>query len=389
MIARMADEANQRPVVMRTPRELDLEITARCNLRCTYCYFFDNPAVEYGDLPAEEWLQFFEECGRLGVMRLTLAGGEPFMRKDLRTLIQGIVQNRMRFSILSNGGLITEDLAASIAGTGRCDYVQVSVDGSRPEIHDICRGAGSFDRAVRGIHILQRRRVPVTVRVTIHRHNVDDLENTAHFLLDDLGLPAFSTNAAGYIGSCLHNAGRVLLTLEQRQEAMKILTRLSQRYNGRITASAGPLVEAIMWNQMDEAARHGAPPFSHGGRLTGCGCHSSKMAVRADGAMVICSMLAHTVLGRINEDSLLDVWQSSQSLNRMRRRHTIPLRCFDSCQGCSYSDYCTGNCPGLAYTLVGKVDYPSPDACLRRFLAEGGKLPVVEPEAKNLEELAG
>ena len=33
--------------VMRTPRTVDIDLTARCNLRCRYCYFFDNPAVEY------------------------------------------------------------------------------------------------------------------------------------------------------------------------------------------------------------------------------------------------------------------------------------------------------------------------------------------------------
>jgi MoaA/NifB/PqqE/SkfB family radical SAM enzyme len=69
--------------VMRTPRSLDIEITARCNLRCRYCYFFNNPAVEYRDLPTDEWLRFFDELGSLGVMNVTLAGGEPFIREDL------------------------------------------------------------------------------------------------------------------------------------------------------------------------------------------------------------------------------------------------------------------------------------------------------------------
>ena len=85
------------------------------------------------------------------------------------------------------------------------------MDGSRPEIHDACRGQGSFAAAVRGIRTLQRHGVPVTVRVTIHRHNVHDLEATARFLLEELGLPSFGTNAAGYLGACRRNAGQVLL----------------------------------------------------------------------------------------------------------------------------------------------------------------------------------
>ena len=163
--------------VMCTPRSLDIEITARCNLRCRYCYFFQNPAVDYRDLPTAEWLRFFDELGSLGVMNVVLAGGEPFIREDLPALLDGIVHNRMRFSLLSNGALVTDEIAAPLADTHRCDYVQVSVDGSCAETHDACRGKGSFDGAMRGIRILQRHRVNVAVRVTLHRHNVNDLEN--------------------------------------------------------------------------------------------------------------------------------------------------------------------------------------------------------------------
>ncbi len=245
--------------VMRSPRTVDIELTARCNLRCTYCYFFENEAVDYHDVPTEEWLRFFEECGRLGVMDLSLAGGEPFMRKDLKELLAGIVANRMRFSLLSNGGLIDDDIAEFIAATRRCNYVQVSLDGSKPETHDVCRGKGSWERAVRGIRTLQRHDVPVAVRVTIHRHNVDDLADTARFLLEELGLPSFGTNAAGYLGVCRGNAGDILLTTAQRQQAMETLVRLTEQYPGRIQANAGPLAEARMWHRDGGGAGRGRP----------------------------------------------------------------------------------------------------------------------------------
>ena len=206
--------------VMRAPRTLDLEITARCNLRCRYCYFFNNPAVEYRDLPTDEWLKFFDELGALGVMDVTLAGGEPFIREDLPVLLESIVCNRMRFSLLSNGALIGDDIAAFITRTGRCEYVQVSVDGSCAEIHDSCRGKGSFEGAIHGIRTLQRHRISVAVRVTIHRNNVNDLENIAHLLLEELDLPGFSTNSAGYLGTCCLNAADVLLNVEERRNTM-------------------------------------------------------------------------------------------------------------------------------------------------------------------------
>jgi len=361
--------------VMRTPRSLDIEITARCNLRCRYCYFFNNPAVEYRDLPSDEWLKFFDELGSLGVMDVTLAGGEPFIREDLTTLLEGLVRNRMRFTLLSNGALIDDEMAAFIARTGRCKCVQISVDGSCAAVHDICRGHGAFNGAVRGIHTLQRHRVNVVVRVTIHRNNVHDLEAIAHFLLDELGLPGFGTNSAGYLGTCRLNADDVMLTIAERQLAMATLLRLAGKYPDRISASAGPLAEGRVWRRMEEARAQGALAFPNRGRLTGCGCPSNKISVRADGVIVPCNMLAHVELGRINHDSLAGIWQHSPALNQLRRRHAIPLTGFEFCTGCSYMPYCTGNCPGLAYTITGQVDHPSPDACLRRFLEEGGTIP--------------
>jgi SynChlorMet cassette radical SAM/SPASM protein ScmE len=361
--------------VMRSPRKLDIEITARCNLRCRYCYFFNNPAVEYRDLPADEWLKFFDELGTLGVMDVTLAGGEPFMREDLTTLLEGLVRNRMRFSLLSNGALIDDGVAAFLARTGRCEYVQVSVDGSCAEIHDSCRGKGSFDGAIRGIRTLQRRRINVAVRVTIHQNNVHDLENIAHFLLDELGLPSFGTNSAGYLGTCRVNADDLLLNMEERKEAMATLLRLTEKYPERISASAGPLSEGRAWRRMEEARAQGKPAFPNRGRLTACGCPSSKISVRADGTIVPCNMLNHIELGRINHASLAEVWQNSPALNQLRNRHTIPLSDFKFCAGCPYIPFCTGSCPGLAYTLTGKVDHPSPDSCLRQFLEEGGTIP--------------
>ena len=359
---------------MRTPRTLNIDITARCNLRCRYCYFFHNPAVDYRDLPADEWLKFFAELGSLGVMNAILAGGEPFIREDLPVLLEGLVRNRMRFCLLSNGALIDETIAAFIARTGRCDYMQVSVDGSSAQIHDSCRGKGSFEGAIRGIRTLQRHRVNVAVRVTIHRHNVSDLENIAHLLLEELGLPAFGTNSAGYLGACRLSADEVLLNTQERQEAMAALLRLADKYNGRISASAGPLAEGRMWRRMEEARAQGAPAFPEGGRLTACGCPSQSIAVRADGAIIPCNMLPHIVLGHINTDSLAEVWQHSPAMNQLRCRQTIPLTDFPFCARCSYILYCTGNCPGLAYALTGQVNHPSPDACLQRFLQEGGKL---------------
>lgn len=373
------NEPLSRPL-MQTPRSVDIEITAKCNLRCRYCYYFDNPAVEYADISAEQWLSFFEELGRCAVLRVTLQGGEPFTREDLPRLMAGIVENRMRFSILSNGSLIDDETAQFIAETGRCDAVQISLDGHDEKTHDAFRGKGAFAGAVRGIEILRSRQIPVAVRVTIHRKNVDALENIARFLLEEMKFSGFSTNSAGALGACRRHEDEILLSTAERKRGMETLLELQQRYPDRISGTAGPLAEALMWQEMTQARHRNAPPFPEGGYLTGCGCAWQSIAVRADGAYIPCAMLPQQVMGRINRDPLEKIWKESPILQELRDRRAISLTRFSHCRDCPYIPYCTGNCPGLAYSLTRTTDHPSPDACLRRYIEEGGELPNMPEE---------
>jgi SynChlorMet cassette radical SAM/SPASM protein ScmE len=360
---------------MRTPKKMDINITNRCNLRCRYCYHFESAGDVEGDLPADEWHQFFEELNRCAVTEVNLAGGEPFIREDLKEIIDGIVRNRMRFAILSNGTLIDDDMAAFLVATKRCNYVQVSIDGSVPLTHDTMRGKGSFAMALQGLMTLQRHGVHAAVRVTIHRKNVNDLEGIAKLLLEDIGLPSFGTNSAGAMRLCRRNAEMVQLTVEDRMIAMETLLRLNRRYSGRIQAMAGPLAEARGWLDMEDARLTGKQLAPKRGFLTGCGCYREHLAVRADGVITPCTMLSQIELGRINRDDLGEVWRNHDDLRDLRERHRIPLSSFSFCDDCEYLHYCTGNCPGLSFAILGEVNHPSPDACLRKFLAEGGRLP--------------
>jgi SynChlorMet cassette radical SAM/SPASM protein ScmE len=156
---------------------------------------------------------------------------------------------------------------------------------------------------------------------------------------------------------------------------MDTLLRLNRRYQGRISAAAGPLADAVAWGGMEQARIEGWAPMPGRGRLTGCGGPLRSLAVRADGVMVPCLQMSHIELGRINRDGLRETWQHHPELRRLRERRNISMADFAFCDGCPYIGYCTGNCPALAYTLTGEDCHPSPDACLRRFLEAGGRLP--------------
>ena len=355
--------------VMRTPRTLDLEITSRCNASCSYCYYLNNPDVVYTDLPTERWMSFFAELARCHVMEVTLQGGEPLLRPDFLTLVDGVVANRMRFGVLTNGSLMTSEIAAHLRATGRCNMVQVSLDGSTAAIHESLRGTGTFAPAVAAIQILQAAALPVTVRVTVHPGNIDDLPMLARLLLDELGLPSFSTNAASSLGSSGKYAPDVLLQPEQRLQAMHLLAELDNAYPGRVQANAGPLADWHAFHAMEDARRSGQP-IPGRGQLVGCGCIFTQLAVRADGAIIPCVMLPQLVLGYIGQDDLAEVWQSSEALKSMRERVHIPLQSFTECNACDWLESCTGNCPGTAFTRTGEIHRPCPETCLKRLINE-------------------
>lgn len=84
-----------------------LAVTDRCNLRCFYCM----PEAGLDWLPRKELLSF-EEIVRLltllsnmGITKVRLTGGEPFLRKDLMQLIRRITELPVELHLTTNGVL--------------------------------------------------------------------------------------------------------------------------------------------------------------------------------------------------------------------------------------------------------------------------------------------
>jgi SynChlorMet cassette radical SAM/SPASM protein ScmE len=359
------------PRVASALRSVDIAITGRCNIKCKYCFYADEMAA-LNDLPTERWLAFFEELGQLAVQRVTLTGGEAFTRPDLFELIDGVIANRMRYSILSNGTLITEGMLAQFEQGKRrlrLDSIQVSIDGSRAEVHNKSR-PDSFDRALQGLRLLVEAGFPATARVTVNRHNVDDLENIARLLLEDVGLPGFGTNEAFGCGATNRDQGQVLLTPTQRARAMDALANLAARYDGRISASAGPLAYARESRRIEETLAAGKTGFPGRGTLCGCGGMWSKLAVLHDGTIVPCHILSTLQLGTVSADDFQQIWLEHPTMLALRRRRKIPLQSLETCHDCPYQGFCTGGCPQGALQVYGELNARNPFNCYRVLKGE-------------------
>lgn len=357
------------------PRTFDISLTGRCNLRCAYCFYHDE-MVARPDLVNGEWLDFFYELGQLAVRDVTLSGGEIFVRQDVWELIDGVIDNRMCYSINSNGTLINEEVITALT-TGkrrtRLNSIQLSIDGSCAEVHDKSRGYGSFDKAIRGLRLLKEAGIPVTVRVTVNRHNIGDLPSISRFLLDDMGLPGFSTNDAMPMGAGCSNQKNISLTPKQQVQAMYVLSTLAETYNGRISAMAGPLAKWRCYQEMEQAKKTGEKSVRWKmGFLSACGCVYSKLSVHHDGIITPCNMLAKLGLGCINKDSIKTIWKEHPLLREMKDRRLIPMAKVLGCENCEWNEYCNGSCPGLAYEMTGSLYRANPHDCYRNFLEQTG-----------------
>lgn len=159
--------AERRPVVVwNVPRS--------CNLLCLHCYS-DSEAKRYvGELTTEEGYALLEDLATFQVPAVLFSGGEPLVRKDLFDLVAFARSRGLRPTLSTNGTLIAPEVAARIKYCG-FTYVGVSLDGIGT-VNDRFRGVtGAFDRALRAFHNLKAVGQRVGLRLTLNRHNVENL----------------------------------------------------------------------------------------------------------------------------------------------------------------------------------------------------------------------
>ena len=324
-----------------SPLRAEAALTSRCNLRCRYCHFFGSAGEKKRELDTAEWLGIFDELGAMKVMELTLTGGEVLLREDLPELIAGIRRNNMRFLLLSNGFAFEEHHAAMLKESGRCVYVQISIDG--PEAaNDLARGSGTYARAVRAMKLVLRYGIPLTVRMTVGRHNFRLLPETARLMIEENNVRALTCNPA------FHFTGKEdesdLPWIMSRRE---FLTALSdalatarnhpERFSLRGTMFGRA---AAQWSHLRRCRRENRPPAAPSPCASNCLAQLEKLYIGADGSVTPCNHLPDAVIGQAGRDRLADLWENAPILRQMRAPGKALRQEFPLCRGCGYAPWC-------------------------------------------------
>lgn len=170
----------------------------RCNLRCMHCYSDSRDQAYEGELNHEEGLKLIDDLAEFKVPTLLFSGGEPLLRPDLFELAAHARKRGLRTVLSTNGTLISTETAARIKDTG-FSYVGVSIDGIG-ERHDKIRGKqGAFEEALEGIRNCRQAGVRVGLRYTVHRYNVDQLQDIFQ-LLETEDIPRLCVYHLAYAG---------------------------------------------------------------------------------------------------------------------------------------------------------------------------------------------
>ncbi|MCH7474346.1 MAG: radical SAM protein [Gemmatimonadetes bacterium] len=227
-------------------RELWIQINNACNLACSHCLVSSGPGKEPG-LPFQQLKALVDRAVQLGLERLYLTGGEPFIRKDIFELIRhGTERRNLDVIVLTNATVFRGPIKAGLEtlDPARVRF-QVSIDGACAETSDRIRGVGSFTKALDGARVLADLGFDVSLTTVPTRANLDELPKitgivqsvgakSQHLMwAHKRGRAAASSN--GFFPDIHRLLAAVMKTVEAAEEAGVVLDNLEavkRRVNG-------------------------------------------------------------------------------------------------------------------------------------------------------------
>ncbi len=349
---RMLGEAQPEGEGMPQPNLGFVEVTRKCSTRCRLCYV-DSGEEKPDTLSLDEIYGVIDQMAEMGVEFIALSGGDPLTRGDLLEILEYITIKRGLTGGISTSLLtLTEDTAKRMKELDV--LVQVSLDGSSPEINDWNRGEGSFARTMEGVKLLNKYEIPFRFAFVINKHNIKDIEAMVELGLR-LGAKEIAFGKVRIAGRAkgqeaiaypspqeMASAYKTLYrkAIEVREKGMKV----NPKYNQPLLTGLGDRVGSLP-----------------------CGAGRTFIQVSYNGDIIPCSLLCgekEFVLGNVRKDKLKEVWENSSIYNFFRNTTVEEIEC---CRSCPAKYLCGGGCRADAYLTNGALDGPCSDCEDLRF----------------------
>ncbi|MDE6640226.1 MAG: radical SAM protein [Acetatifactor sp.] len=344
-------DENYNPIdIDNNPPNPVINVTRRCNLKCSHCYADANNGQN-----ASQELNTAELKRIIGLVmswadskhydrRVLLSGGEPFIREDIMELIQYIADNNGEPFVNTNALLIKEEYMSALS---KCKAeLLVSLDGARESTHELIRGKNTFDPTIKKIRRLLEHGVITKLSITIHKDNLSELEEFIDLAVD-LNVAQVAINPLNILSRAKDSQLQRVNLIEFYNTLSKI-SKKSSRHMYYVERSDYANVGAILLMNL---------------KFQYCGVGSASLVIDYDGSVYPCynTMISELKLGNIRYDNLDSLWKTSPLLKKLRK---LNVNSFSAdCQKCPVKYYCGGGCRGEAYftngSFISKCPYCS------------------------------
>ena len=217
-----------------------LDVTNKCNLRCSHCYWYrqeKNP-----DLDDDQMIAFMKKLRKKGLRVIYLLGGEPLLRPNICREASKIFDYVM---IFTNG---TQNYVPINNG-----LYALSIDG--PEaVHDKLRGKGIFKKT---IDILDNQSEKVMIHITVCESNRLHLKETIETFIHKKNVRGiYFCFYCSSLSPCDEN--KEAIPLKMRDKVVDDIVALRREYGEKIffTERIGHYVKTTggleQWNSLDK-----------------------------------------------------------------------------------------------------------------------------------------
>jgi radical SAM protein with 4Fe4S-binding SPASM domain len=305
------------------PPRMDLAVTYRCNNNCYFCY--TGGPRDMAELDTNSWKKALDILWDSGVPQVVFTGGEPTLREDLVELIDhakefvtGLITNGRRLDSLARD-LKRVDL----------DYVQVSLESHRPEIHDRMVGVnGAWRETCDGIRSARQSGLEVITNTTLTGDNAASFSSLIE-IGPSLGLKTMACNT-------LICSGRGTCTRQERgltPEEMKAVLAKARETASRVGVH-------LEWYSPTCYKQFNPIEFGFGAKA--CSAAQYNMTVEPDGSVIPCQSWLKEKVGNILIDPWPRIWEHPVCVGFRERAY---LKDREECRGCEYLTECHGGCP--------------------------------------------
>ena len=150
-------------VSLTHPETLWFNTGTLCNITCTNCYIESSPtndALVY--ITADEVSDYLDQLDdrNWGVREIAFTGGEPFMNPQMVDMLRRSLERGYEVLVLTNAmspmmrPKVQDSIAALVSEFGDKLTFRVSLDHHSAPVHDTERGAGAFEKSLKGMRWL-------------------------------------------------------------------------------------------------------------------------------------------------------------------------------------------------------------------------------------------